>query len=180
MSEHVRWLIGTAIALVGLIIALLAWQDPKAAVPATSSTSAAVSGSPGTSPDAAPQNIDYTDVRAGECLAGSGIAKDINNTNSNTFPDSVEVVPCDVSHIAEVLFAGDDLSASQANNQVNTICDNAFKTYIGISLDDSIYTWQSDSIQVSSGYFLDCLAYYQTSGKPGYKDLDRSLKGIRQ
>jgi hypothetical protein len=182
MSEHARWLIGTVIAVAGLVIGLLAWQFPKAppaAAPTVSSTSAAVTSSPRPSPKAAVQNVALTDVQVGECLGGPSMAK-IISSNFNLWPDSVEAVPCNVSHVAEVFFARNNLSASQANNQWQTLCDTAFKAYVGVSTGDSIYTYWTNSTQVSSGYSLQCIAFDEISTKPGYKTLDRSLKGIRQ
>lgn len=182
MSEHARWLIGTAIALLGVVIALFAWLDPKAplaAAPNTSSAPAAVVKSPKPSPKPTPKvtarNVGLDDVQVGECLAGPGVAK-IISSNFNSWPDTAEVVPCNAGHVAEVFFAGNNLSEAQVNNQLTALCDSAFKAYVGVSASNSIYTYWASS----GGSSAQCIAFEYTTTKPGYTALDRSIKGTRQ
>jgi len=179
MMEHVRWLVGTLIALAGLVIALLAWQFPKErqAAPAASSSSPAATSSSRTTPKSAVKNVALTRVRVGECLSGPSLVKMIA-TNFKDWPDSAEVVPCNASHIAEVFFAGTDLRRSQVSSK--TDCDDAYRSYIGLSSNYSKYSWWSQWSQTSNGYSLQCFVYYQIWVKPKYKSLDRSLKGIKK
>ncbi len=184
MGERERWLVGTVIALAGLVIALLAWLFPRSlqttAAPRPN-TSVTTPSSPQRSPRADPgpsaRKVAFNDVHAGECLTGPGAAK-IVEPNSNYFPDYVEVVPCNSDHIAEVFFATTGISKSQANS--DTLCDRSFKAYTDIWPEDSMYAWGSFSTQDVNGYDLQCFAYNGTNRRPWYKTLSRSLKGIRK
>jgi hypothetical protein len=122
--------------------------------------------------------VAFTQVRAGDCLSGPTLAKMIS-TNGNDWSNSVEVVPCNVSHIAEVFLVKNDLSKSQADSEWDTFCQNSFRSYVGVSSDYSIYSIWANTAQIPSAYSLQCFAIQEIPTKPGYKTLYRSIKGIK-
>src|ERR1700730_11557078 len=102
MTEGTRWLIGTAIAAVGLVIATLAWVYPKA--PASPRpVSAASSANPAITARPIPTigEIRYTQLQVGDCLTGSNL----HLNTSGALPVLIHVVSCGQAHIAEVFFA---------------------------------------------------------------------------
>ncbi len=180
MGEHVRWLIGTVIAVAALLVSFLAWQYPKApqAASAASGATPGVASSASISPKPTVKNVALTQVQVGDCLGGPNLVKMIN-TNGNYWPNTVEVTSCNVNHIGEVFFAKGGLSESQANSEWEALCDNAFMSYVGDSSEYSVYSVFANTAESGSSFSLQCFAIYEKSAKPGYKTLDRSIKGTK-
>jgi putative regulator of septum formation len=187
MGEGTRWLIGLTVSVAALIIAWLAWQHPKSYQAANPGTS--VTPTVATTPLPTEGELAYGQLRVGDCLAGSNLAH-ILPTSNFTWPNSVEALSCIEPHIAEVYFANDSYweknKSYPGDNSVdstgNAICENAFKSYVGISYGNSIYNY-TDVVPSSAGWpegdrSLLCVAFYQNSGNSGAVVLDQSVKGV--
>jgi hypothetical protein len=189
--DGIRWFLSFVVAVTALIIGWMAWQHPK--IPRTASPS--LSGAPaGIVPSSASQpsavrTLDYDQLQVGDCLTGSNLANVINTSNY-TWPDSTQAVPCNEPHIAEVFFIDNSYWASgesfpgstTLDNKAVAVCRNAFKSYLGISYDDSIYSFgytDPDSATWPEGdRGLHCVAYYVISGQSNVTVLHKSVKGV--
>lgn len=162
MTEGHRWLIGTATAIACLIVAILAWQDPKAAPssqPVSSPSSVAPASTARPTPSTVPATItaptpttgelQYSQLQVGDCLTGANL-NNLNNDNpSESWPTLIPAVPCDQAHIAEVFYANKsfwDGTSSPPNlnfeyDSVGNECANAFQSYTSASPKQG-YTWQ--------------------------------------
>jgi hypothetical protein len=171
MRRDVRWVIATVIGMIGVVVAVVAWQFPKAV-----SDSAPVKLSP-------PRLLRLDHLRAGDCISGSSLNTDRSGR--------MTVVPCSRAHRWEVFFAGtnwpDDISYpgySKMESDAYVRCNKVFVKYDGISSRRSKYTWTSiwPSAQTwsSGGRTLDCAAWHETSSHPGgaliYGSIRKSYK----
>ncbi len=188
MSEVHRWLIGTAVGVLGLIIALLAWLDPQA--PASSQqTASASSATPANTvkPKPIASRLPYTKLRAGDCLTGYMLSRD----SDKSWPYPFTAVSCGQAHTGEVYFADRTYWKSSSypgesviDYETQTGCDGAFESYVGIPYHDSRYTW-TDGVGSAEGWGtgdrgLFCIAYYPTTDHPGGSTLHGSIKGSRR
>jgi Septum formation len=180
-------LAGLCVAVVGVIIAWFAWQDPKAPAsshPVSPASSAAPAASAG--PTAPARKLQYTQLRVGDCLTGSNMQL---NTG-NQWPNLVSGVPCRQAHTAEVFYIdltywnkdGTYPGDSTIEKDADTGCENAFKSYIGIEPQDSRYQWTSiapygNKYWGNGDRALYCIAYYPTSKQPAGSVIYGSLKG---
>jgi|SRR5580658_8179910 hypothetical protein len=186
MGEGARWLISLTVSATALIIAWLAWQYPKS----SQTANPGVSGTPtvATTPLPHVANLDYDQLRAGDCLTGSNLVH-ILSTSNFTWPNSVEAVSCSKPHVAEVYFTNDSYwrenesypGDNSVNNTGDATCEKEFRSYVGISYDNSIYSY--DILIPSSGTWpegdraLKCVAYYSNSGGSEAVVLNQSIKG---
>lgn len=179
MGDHARWLIGTIIAFAGLVIALLAWQFPRSlqTAPHPSGSFAAAPSSARTGPKTSVKNVALDQVRVGECLGGPSLIE-MMNSKFNYWPNSAELVACNVNHIAEVLLTKSDLSKPDASS--GFLCRFYYAFHIGARRDYSVYSQWWHYSQGAKGYTLKCFVYSPKSSKPWYKILDRPLKGIKK
>ena len=175
MGEPVRWLVGLSVAVLGVIIAWMAWQHPKNAqtVPVSAPTSAGITPSTAecgcTSPPPTVRNLEADQFQVGDCLTGSNLPLG----TSNPWPDLAQAVPCSQAHTGEVFFADDSFwnngdsypGDNAASNAADTACHNEFESYVGISDSNSIYDWDSISPSATSWQNGDrdvqCVAYQQ-------------------
>ena len=71
--------------------------------------------------------------------------------------------------------------ASAISKAGNTACDNAFRSYVGVALAKSVYTWTNIIPDASTWPMgdraLHCIAYYATPRRPTGAKLTGSLKG---
>jgi Septum formation len=128
------------------------------------------------------------EFRVGDCLTGSNMQLD----TTNPWPKLTAAVPCSRPHTAEVFFADDNFwpasspfpGASAISKAGNTACDNAFRSYVGVALAKSIYTWTNiipDAATWPIGdRALHCIAYYATPGQPTGVKLTGSIRDSRK
>lgn len=189
MGEGARWATGLTISIAALIIAWLAWQHPKSppgAIPENSDAPTVVA-----TPSPTVRNLGYDQLQAGDCVTGSNLARILLVSNF-TWPDSVEAVLCTQPHVAEVYFANDSYwkqAASYPGNDSvdstgNAVCGSKFNSYVGISYNNSLYSYAyidpSSASWAGGDRSMLCVAYYEVSGKPGAVVLNKSLRGAHK
>jgi Septum formation len=182
-----RWLIpvgGAAAILVIVVVLVLALSpgSPKTAGSSSSQTPSqtATAGAPSTV-----RNLLVTQLRDGDCLTGANL-----NLNLNTpWPKLAQAVPCSQSHTAEVFYANNNFWSNSGSYPGDTTvqkdataaCDSAFQSYVGISYEQSMYSW-ADIVTNAASWTtgsrgLHCVAYYKTSQHPGGETIQGSIKG---
>jgi hypothetical protein len=107
--------------------------------------------------------------------------------SNNPWPDSVTRVACTQPHEAEVFFAGNVWSQSQAypgekamDDQAHARCVAAFAAYDGMDYSLSAFTFDVvfDHDWASGDRSLECVAYEPSpSGPSGGAPVDYSIKG---
>lgn len=185
MSEVQRWMIGTGVAVVGLVIALLAWLFPRAPTSSQEAASAStVTPANTVKPKPVASKLPYTKLRAGDCLTGYMLGRDSDKSWANPFT----AVSCSQAHTGEVFFADRAYWKSSSypgesviDDEAQAGCDNAFESYVGIPYHDSKYTW-TDGVGTAQDWEtgdhgLFCIAYYLTTDHPGGSTLHGSIKG---
>jgi len=184
MSEVHRWAIGTVVAVVGLIIALLAWLDPQA--PASSEKAAsASSATPANAVKPKPNvgKLPYAQLRAGDCLTGNMLPE----TSEQAWPSVFTAVSCRQAHTGEVFFAdqtywknGPYPGGIAVEEEAETECDRAFESYVGVPYHDSKYTWTDGSVNPelwrAGGRVLFRIAYHPTADYPDGTAMYGSIK----
>jgi Septum formation len=181
-----RWLLPVAVgaAAAGAVIAALVLSlSPH------SSPSNATGARGTTSPSATPTvgNLSVAQLQVGDCLTGANLQLDNKDA---PWPNLARAVPCSQPHTAEVFYAnksywsknspypGDAAIASASD----TVCSNAFASYIGTSLNQSVYSViklvpVTSSWQGKDDRALHCVAYEPTRSQPGGAPLTSSIKG---
>jgi hypothetical protein len=148
---------------------------------------------PGPSRPAAPAapavgNLRLAQLQVGDCLTGANM--ELNT--SNPWPKLTSAVPCRQPHTAEVFFADDtfwpkDISypgASAIAKDGNATCNSAFRSYVGIALPESMFTWTNvipdASTWPSGDRGLHCIAYYSTREQPAGATMTGSIRDSRR
>ncbi|WP_051796919.1 septum formation family protein [Catenuloplanes japonicus] len=139
-----RWRVPLCVVLAFLSIGALVtvyleplFRDEAAPAPRVTATS-----------QAGPLRVGIHALLPGDCIAGSDLILD--NTEI-PWPDSTEVVSCDVPHDGEVILASDPWSADAAfpgdtlDDLVKEQCRTAFRAYVGVELDASVLSYTSGS-----------------------------------
>ncbi len=128
------------------------------------------------------------EFRVGDCLTGANMQLD----TTEPWPKLTTAVSCSRPHTAEVFFADNNFwpanspfpGASAISKAGNTACDNAFRSYVGVPLAKSVYTWTNiipDAATWPIGdRALHCIAYYATPGQPAGVKLTGSIKESRK
>ena len=182
------WAAGAAAVCAAVVIALvvsLGSRDAPAAAGSSPAGSTAASG-----PQGSPRTGDLAVAafRVGDCLTGSNMQLD----TTDPWPKLTAAVPCSRPHTAEVFFADNSFwpanspfpGASAISKAGNTACDNAFRSYVGVALAKSVYTWTNiipDAATWPIGdRALHCIAYYATPSQPTGVKLTGSLKESRR
>jgi hypothetical protein len=143
---------------------------------------------PGATPTPTVGPLELNQLRVGDCLTGANMQL---NTN-NPWPKLTLAVPCNQPHTAEVFLADNNFwpqySPFPGNATIskdgNAACDNAFRSYVGITYSKSIYTWTNiipDATTWPTGdRALHCVAYYATPQQRAGVTLTHSIKGARR
>jgi hypothetical protein len=108
------------------------------------------------------------------------------------WPHLTQVVPCSQAHLAEVIYANLNYFAQNAAypgsdtiaDDARAACDNAFQSYVGLSYEQSEYTW-TDVVPgadtwVKGDRALHCMAYRETSSQPAGVTLHGTIRGSKQ
>jgi hypothetical protein len=132
--------------------------------------------------------LTLSQLRVGDCLTGANLQL---NT-AKPWPSLAKAVPCSQRHTAEVFLADNGFwPASLAFPGSATIvkvadaaCNSAFRSYVGIAYDKSIYTWTNifpDAATWPGGdRGLHCVAYHATKHDQAGAYLTGSIKGSRR
>lgn len=191
MSEGHRWLIGIVVAVASLIIAVLAWQYPKSAA-SPRPASIASSGTPAKTATPVPTvgRLLYTQLQVGDCITGN-----VPFLFSNEkWPSSIfTAVSCSQGHTGEVIFADNtywDRSSSYPGDSatlkgIETGCDDAFKSYVGVPHQNSKFFWSDIGMNGAASWrdgdrALYCIAYEFTENHPEGVTTYGSIKGSRR
>jgi Protein kinase domain/Septum formation len=133
-------------------------------------------------------DLELSQLRVGDCLTGS----DLDLNSNNPWPKVTRAVPCDTPHTAEVFLANNNFwpqnspfpGTSTITKNGNAACNNAFRAYVGITYNKSIYTWTNIIPDASTwpdgDRALHCVAYLSTANQPSGATLTRSLRGSRK
>jgi len=183
-----RWLwaagaIGVCAAVVvALVVSLGSRNTPAAA--GSGSSPAGSTAAPGPEGTPATGDLAVAEFRVGDCLIGSNMQLD----TTNPWPKLTEAVPCSRPHTAEVFFADNSFwpanspfpGISVISKDGNTACDNAFRSYVGVALAKSVYTWTNIIPDAATWPIgdrgLHCIAYYATPGQPTGVKLTGSIR----
>jgi hypothetical protein len=185
------WAVGAVAAVCAVIVAavVLSLGSGHQAASAGSSVSAGPSSAaPSVTPTPTAGNLQLSQLRVGDCLAGSNM--ELNTTDP--WPKLTLAVPCNQPHTAEVFLANDHFwpqnspfpGASTISKDGTAACNSAFQSYVGITYKKSIYTWTNiipdASTWPTGDRALHCIAYYSTPKQPAGVTLSRSIKGSRK
>ena len=133
-------------------------------------------------------DLAVSEFRVGDCLTGSNMQ--LNTTNP--WPRLTAAVPCGRPHTAEVFLADNHFwpagspfpGTSAIDKDSNAACNSAFRSYVGVALGNSIYTWTNiipDAATWPIGdRALHCIAYYATPRQPTGVKLTGSIKDSRK
>jgi hypothetical protein len=178
--------------LCGAIIAALVITlgEPHTGASAAGQSPGAARSTVPPTPTATPTvgGLTLSQLRVGDCLTGANLQL---NT-AKPWPSLAKAVPCGQRHTAEVFLADNGFwPASLAFPGSATIvkvadaaCNRAFRSYVRIAYDKSIYTWTNvipDAATWPGGdRGLHCVAYYATKHDRAGAYLTRSIKGSRR
>jgi len=133
-------------------------------------------------------NLPLAQLQVGDCLTGANM--ELNT--SNPWPKRTSAVPCSRPHTAEVFFADNTFwpknisfpGASVIAKDGNATCNSAFRSYVGIALPESMFTWTNiipdASTWPSGDRGLHCIAYYSTHEQPAGATITGSIRGSRK
>ena len=184
------WAAGAAVVCAAVVAALvfsLGARDAPASA-GSGSSPAGSTGVPGPGGTPTTGDLAVSEFRVGDCLTGSNMQ--LNTTNP--WPRLTAAVPCSRPHTAEVFFADNNFwlagspfpGASAIDKDSNAACNNAFRSYVGVALANSIYTWTNiipDAATWPIGdRALHCIAYYATPRQPTGMKLTGSIKDSRR
>ncbi len=184
------WAAGAAVVCAAVVIALVVSLGSRD-VPAAAGSGSSPAGStaaPGPEGTLRTGDLAVAEFRVGDCLTGSNMQLD----TTDPWPKLTAAVPCSRPHTAEVFFADNSFwpanspfpGASAISKAGNTACDNAFRSYVGVALAKSVYTWTNiipDAATWPIGdRALHCIAYYATPSQPTGVKLTGSLKESRK
>jgi hypothetical protein len=184
------WAAGAAVVCAAVVIALVVSLGSRDAPAAAGSGSSPAGSMAAPGPQGTPRTGDLAvaEFRVGDCLTGSNMQLD----TTDPWPKLTAAVPCSRPHTAEVFFADNSFwpanspfpGASAISKAGNTACDNAFRSYVGVALAKSVYTWTNiipDAATWPIGdRALHCIAYYATPSQPTGVKLTGSLKESRR
>ena len=191
-AGRARWLWAAGAAVVcaavaaALVVSLGSGNAPASA--GSGSSPAGSTGVPG--PEGTPTTGDLavSEFRVGDCLTGSNMQ--LNTTNP--WPRLTAAVPCGRPHTAEVFLADNNFwpadrpfpGTSAIDKDSNAACNSAFRSYVGVALGNSIYTWTNiipDAATWPIGdRALHCIAYYATPRQPTGVKLTGSIRDSRR
>jgi hypothetical protein len=133
-------------------------------------------------------NLTLAQLRVGDCLTGADLQLD----TAKPWPQLAEAVPCGQRHTAEVFLADNRFwpeslgypGSGPVVKAADAACNRAFRSYVGIAYDKSIYTWTNILPDASTwprgDRGLHCVAYYSTSHDRAGAYLTGSIKGSRK
>jgi Protein kinase domain/Septum formation len=184
------WAAGAAVVCAAVVIALVVSLGSRDAPAAAGSGSSPAGSTAAPGPEGTPRTGDLAvaEFRVGDCLTGSNMQLD----TTNPWPKLTAAVPCSRPHTAEVFFADNSFwpanspfpGASAISKAGNTACDNAFRSYVGVALAKSVYTWTNiipDAATWPIGdRALHCIAYYATPSQPTGVKLTGSIRDSRK
>jgi hypothetical protein len=188
-----RWLIpaGAAAAIVVIVVALVLALSPGS--PKTNSAGSGTSPTAGQTNNSSPAagatptvgELQVSQFQVGDCLTGANMQLNL----ATPWPKLTLAVPCSQAHTAEVFYSNKYFFAQNGSfpgdnairNKAITGCNNAFKSYVGISFEQSLYTW-ADIVPDASTWptgdrALHCVAWHKTSSQPAGATLHGSIKG---
>ncbi|MGH3152194.1 MAG: septum formation family protein, partial [Streptosporangiaceae bacterium] len=178
-----------AAVVVALVVSLSSRNAPAGAGSGTGGASPAGStAAPGPAGTLRTGDLAVAEFRVGDCLTGSNMQLD----TTKPWPKLTTAVSCSRPHTAEVFFADNTFwsanspfpGASAISKDGNAACDSAFRSYVGVALAKSIYTWTNvipDAATWPTGdRALHCIAYYATPGQPAGVKLTGSIKDSRR
>jgi Protein kinase domain/Septum formation len=184
------WAAGAVMVCAAVVVALVVSLGSRNSPAAAGAGSSPAGSTAGPGPQGSPRTGDLAvaEFRVGDCLTGANMQLD----TTNPWPKLTTAVSCSRPHTAEVFFADNSFwpansafpGASAISKAGNTACDNAFRSYVGVPLAKSVYTWTNiipDAATWPTGdRALHCIAYYATPGQPAGVKLTGSIKESRK
>jgi Protein kinase domain/Septum formation len=178
------WAVGAAavcaVTVAAVVLSLGSSHSPAAAGSQPSSTTPSATPTVG--------NLEVYQLRVGDCLTGANMEL---NTNE-PWPELTLAVPCNQPHTAEVFFADNNFWPKKSpfpgdgriSKDGDTVCNKAFRSYVGITYSRSRYTWTNiipDAATWPTGdRALHCVAYYSTPKHRAGATLTHSIRGSRK
>jgi Protein kinase domain/Septum formation len=183
------WAAGAAVVCAAVVAGLVASLGSRNAPASAGSGSSPAGSTAAPGPEGTPTTGDLavTEFRVGDCLTGP----DMQLNTTNPWPKLTAAVPCSRPHTAEVFFADNNFwsahspfpGASAIDNDSSAACNNAFRSYVGVALANSIYTWTNIIPDAATWPIgdrgLHCIAYYATPRQPTGVKLTGSIKDSR-
>ena len=183
------WVAGAAVVCAAVAAALVASLGARNAPASAGSGSSPAGSTAAPGPEGTPTTGDLAvpEFEVGDCLTGP----DMQLNTTNPWPKLTAAVPCSRPHTAEVFFADNNFwpahspfpGASAIDKDSSATCNNAFRSYVGVALANSIYTWTNIIPDAATWPIgdrgLHCIAYYATPRQPTGVKLTGSIKDSR-
>jgi Protein kinase domain/Septum formation len=184
------WVVGAVAAACALIVTVVVLSLGSGDHAAAGSSAGAPPSPAASSATPTPTvgSLELNQLRVGDCLTGANMQL---NTN-DPWPKLTLAVPCNQPHTAEVFFVDNSFwpqnskfpGSGTISKDGNAACNNAFRSYVGITYSKSIYTWTNiipDATTWPTGdRALHCVAYYATAQQRAGETLTHSLKSARR